>query len=158
VGKKMMKLVGWQNHKLKTTCLYGTTLKKARQIGNKLVSFLKIHPGLGLSANQVGIMERVCVVKLEGYPYWVMIDPHIVQESKKMQLSKDEGCMSIPGKRFDLKRSAEIEIRWLSRDGRENQDVFTGLDAIIVKHEIDHLNGILLSDYKKNGKLKEKQE
>jgi len=161
MGKKSLKLIGQQNRKLRTVCHYETTLKKARQIGIKLIKFLEENPGLGLSANQVGIMERICVAdlyRLNTPGFVIMINPRVIHESKKMQLSRDEGCMSIPGKRFDIKRAQEIEINWLNENGQERQTVFSGLNAIVVKHEIDHLNGILLSDYKKNGKLKEEGE
>ena len=59
------------------------------------------------------------------------------------------GCLSIPEVYADVTRPAEVEVAWMDADGNPRQEVFTGLWATCVQHEIDHLNGKLFIDYLK---------
>ena len=76
----------------------------------------------------------------------VMFNPEIISASDEMN-TYEEGCLSIPDYFADVTRPAEVEVRWLDRDGTEQHQVFDGLWATCVQHEIDHLNGKLFIDY-----------
>ena len=61
----------------------------------------------------------------------------------------EEGCLSIPEQYGEVERPAEVTVRWIDRDGREQQEDFAGLWATCVQHEVDHLDGKLFIDYLK---------
>jgi len=141
-----LNLVGGDNEKLKTKCEY-TNAKKAVATGNKLFAFTRNVGCLGLSANQVGIMERVCIAKINN-KFKIFINPHIIKSWGK-QVSEKEGCLSFPGVRGDIVRPQNIMVMWITiNNGIEisHEEVFTGMDAIVLEHEIDHLNGIRCID------------
>lgn len=143
---KISKLTGPENKKLQQPVHY-TNIKKAVKTGNALLSYLKSGRDLGLAANQAGIMERVMVVRLNGC-LKVMIDPHILQRSGE-DLRSREGCLSHPGLRGDVMRSPSVLVDWIEVERwveiRKSAE-FTGMDAIVLQHVIDHLNGIRCTD------------
>jgi peptide deformylase len=111
-------------------------------------------PGVGLAANQVGVSKQVLVVdvssKEEKSPLIVLINPEIVYA--KGESAMEEGCLSIPGYTTVVKRSEEIKVRGLDRDGGPIEIEASGLLSRALQHEIDHLNGILFID--RIGRLK----
>ncbi|WP_127901922.1 peptide deformylase [Solirhodobacter olei] len=110
-------------------------------------------PGIGLAAPQVGVMTRLlvmdCVKDSELPPRpMVLINPTITWSSEERG-TYEEGCLSIPDQYADVERPAEVKVRWLTLDGTEAEEHFTGLWATCVQHEIDHLDGKLFIDYLK---------
>jgi peptide deformylase len=99
--------------------------------------------GVGIAAPQVGILRRVIVIDIGEGPI-ELINPVIVYESGE-QL-EEEGCLSIPGIRGQVKRPAKVIIRALDRKGKTFEMTGTELLAIAFCHETDHLNGILFTD------------
>lgn len=141
-----MKLIGKNNKKLITRCKY-TNLKRSVFTGNKLMKFAISNKCLGVSANQFGILERVCIAKVNG-KFEIFIDPKIINSEGK-QISKKEGCLSFPGIRRDIERPQKIIVSWITVNNwipKEHEKTFEGFDAIVLEHEIDHLNGIRLID------------
>lgn len=110
-------------------------------------------PGIGLAAPQIGVLERLIVldcVKEEGAsprPI-VMFNPEIIASSDYTSVY-DEGCLSIPEHYAEITRPAEVSVKWIDVDGKEQQEDFAGLWATCVQHEIDHLDGKLFIDYLK---------
>lgn len=109
-------------------------------------------PGIGLAANQVGLLNRVIVMDLadqdsgeEAAP-WFMVNPQIIWESEEMSVMQ-EGCLSIPKQYGDVERPAEVRVKYLDYNGKEAEMEASGLLSHCVQHEIDHLNGILFIDY-----------
>jgi peptide deformylase len=106
-------------------------------------------PGVGLAAIQVGIDKSLMVYDISPKDtersLQVLINPRIVS-SEGSQLSEDEGCLSVPDFRSDVKRAAAITVEGLDRDGKPVRMDAEGLLAIVLQHEIDHLNGILFID------------
>lgn len=99
--------------------------------------------GCGLAAPQVGILRRVVTIDA-GDGLLELINPEIVEtEGEKICA---EGCLSIPGRRCTVKRPARVVVRALNRKGREFTVEGTGLLAIALCHEIDHLDGVLYID------------
>ena len=106
--------------------------------------------GIGLAARQVGVNTRVVVCRFNHEtPHEVivaMINPVITHKSKEMVLS-EEGCLSLP-KQFDaIARHASLTVKYLDVKGRENVLKLEGLNARIVQHEVDHIDGHLYIDH-----------
>ncbi len=109
--------------------------------------------GVGLSAPQIAINERVFVVsgkiwKKEGKPAPAdeyFINPVIVKKSRKLVIA-EEGCLSIPNLYGMVKRHATVSIDYLDVNGNPATKKATGLLSRIFQHEIDHLDGILFTD------------
>lgn len=99
--------------------------------------------GVGLAAPQVGVLRRVVVIDI-GEGLLELINPVVMHESGE-QL-EEEGCLSIPGIRGQVKRPAKVIVRALDRKGETIEMTGSGLLAIALCHEIDHLNGILFTD------------
>ncbi|WP_294301996.1 peptide deformylase [uncultured Sphingomonas sp.] len=111
--------------------------------------------GIGLAATQVGVEKRVVVIDLqegedeEGKPVRdpkAFVNPEILSVSE--ELSKyNEGCLSIPEQYAEVERPARCRVKWLDRDGKEQEQEMDGLLATCMQHEIDHLNGVLFIDH-----------
>jgi peptide deformylase len=103
-------------------------------------------PGLGLAANQIGLEIRVCTVRPKPDQVYNMINP-VIEEKELPFFNQNEGCLSFPGVRLNTNRYNQITCSWLDYDSKENKrGVFYGMEAIIVQHEVDHINGILFWD------------
>ncbi len=100
--------------------------------------------GLGLAAPQIGVSERVLVYDA-GEGLRVLINPKIVS-MRGEQLDPPEGCLSIPGLQGRVKRAMEIKIKGFDARNRIVSKKVTDLDARVIQHEIDHLDGILFID------------
>ena len=106
-------------------------------------------PGIGLAAIQVGIDHSIIVYDVssneEKKSLQVLINPKIVNKEGKA-ISENEGCLSVPDFRADVKRSASVVVEGLDRDGNPKKIEADHLLSIVLQHEIDHLNGILFID------------
>jgi peptide deformylase len=112
-------------------------------------------PGIGLAAIQVGVPQRLLVIDLqeeedeEGKPVReprVFINPEIIEESEHL-VPYNEGCLSVPEMYAEVDRPDRIRARWLDRDGVSHEEELTGLLAVCLQHEMDHLEGILFIDH-----------
>ncbi len=106
-------------------------------------------PGIGLAAPQVGVTKRLLVmdcIKDGPAEPMVLINPQVIWASED-QTVYEEGCLSIPDQYADVKRPAEVQVRWTDLDGQAQEQQFSGLWATCVQHEIDHLDGKLFIDY-----------
>lgn len=104
--------------------------------------------GIGLAANQIGILKRLCVVDTrqgeEKGSLIILINPVIIEKEGSVEAS--EGCLSIPGYSTSIKRAEKVYLKGLSKDGKEIEIEGTGILARVLQHEIDHLDGLLLID------------
>ena len=103
-------------------------------------------PGAGLAAIQVGFDKSIIIY--DGLPgetkksLQVILNP-VILESEGEILSENEGCLSVPDFRSDLKRSSLVLVEGVDREGNPLRIEAEGYMAIVLQHEIDHLNGIL---------------
>jgi peptide deformylase len=109
-----------------------------------------VAPGIGLAAIQVGVPRRVVTMDLakkedEKEPR-VFINPEILWTSEE-KATYEEGCLSIPEFYEDVERPAQVRVKYLDLDGREQELEASGLLATCLQHEIDHLNGVLFIDH-----------
>ena len=109
-------------------------------------------PGIGLAAIQIGIPKRLVVIDVsrredgEAAEPHFLINPEIVWQSEETSVY-EEGCLSIPEYYEEVERPAQCRVRYLDRDGNEQELDCEGLLATCVQHEIDHLNGVLFIDH-----------
>jgi len=104
-------------------------------------------PGIGLAATQVDAHKRLLVADVSSdktEPY-ALINPVILQ--KDGVLVSEEGCLSVPGYYEEVERAEHIRVRFLDRNGEEQEMDAEGLLAVCIQHEIDHLDGRLFVDY-----------
>jgi len=102
-------------------------------------------PGVGLAANQIGIARRIAVFDAQdGLGPRVMINPEIVELSGEWEY--EEGCLSVPGHWWLIKRPGFARARALDLDGNEVEYAGDGLIGRVLQHEIDHLDKMLLID------------
>lgn len=100
--------------------------------------------GAGLAAPQIGIQQRFFVYDWEDDP-GVIINPVIVESRGEAAIA--EGCLSVPGLRWDIVRPAEIHVKGYDLDGRELDLELDDFGARVFQHEIDHLDGVLLVEH-----------
>ncbi len=101
------------------------------------------NEGLGLAANQIGIGKQIMTVDV-GQGLLVLINPRVGESGGEE--SAEEGCLSLPGIKVEVKRAKKIKVRGRDEEGREVEIEAEGLLARAIQHEIDHLNGILITD------------
>lgn len=110
---------------------------------NNMAKLMYQNKGLGLAAPQVGILKRVIVADV-GDGLVSLVNPKILWRQGKDVMS--EGCLSIPGINLEIKRSKEVIVEGLTKEGEKVQLGAVGLLARVLQHEIDHLDGILIVD------------
>lgn len=106
-------------------------------------TMLKMN-GVGLSGNQVGILKRIIIILHQNEPM-ILINPEIVNYSEETILS-DEGCLSIPETFVPKKRYKTVTVKYRDTKGKPHLEKYHDLSARIIQHEIDHLDGILMTD------------
>jgi len=99
--------------------------------------------GIGLAAPQVGMLKRVIIADV-GEGLVSLVNPKILWRQGKDTMA--EGCLSIPGINLEIKRSQEVIVEGLNKEGEKVQLGAVGLLARVLQHEIDHLDGILIVD------------
>ncbi|MCA1683302.1 MAG: peptide deformylase [Actinobacteria bacterium] len=100
--------------------------------------------GIGLAAPQVGISHRVLVYRVEPEsPVTALVNPKIEWSSRDEEIS-EEGCLSLPFVHVDVERPIAVLVRACDEHGAERIVEATGLEARVIQHEIDHLDGILI--------------
>lgn len=115
-----------------------------QEIASDLFDTLTISKkGIGLAAPQIGHGFRVIAIK--PYPHKqivIMVNPEITDLHQETMLS-NEGCLSVPNVYEQVVRSKKITVKYIDIHSNEVESEFTGIDAVCIQHEIDHLNGIL---------------
>ena len=113
------------------------------QIGSSMLAVLKDTNGVGLSANQLGLTFKMCVIQLIPNDPKILLNPRIVKMSDTM-IDSREGCLSLPGGDAKIIRHSKITVDYEDVKGETQSIEATGLMSCCLQHEIDHLNGILI--------------
>lgn len=103
------------------------------------------NKGLAVAANQLGLNTSAFFMRVKEKNTFV-INPHIADTSIDYALM-DEGCLSIPGVLWHVRRPAEVLLQGYDVNGNFFEREFSGLEARVVLHEMDHLNGSVIPDY-----------
>lgn len=132
--------------------------KPLHKIADDMLETMYDAPGVGLAANQVGILDRILVLDTEydvedspeGEPILknrkpiIVINPEIIDREGSILFS--EGCLSVPEYTAEVKRAEKIKLRFQDIDGLTRTLSADGLLAVAIQHEIDHLDGKLFID------------
>lgn len=106
--------------------------------------------GIGLAAPQIGTALRIVVCDVarrdEKPAPMTLINPEVVWASEQLEL-REEGCLSVPEHYAEVERPSEVKIRYLDREGKEQEVHATGLLSVCLQHEIEHLDGTLFIDH-----------
>ncbi len=121
-----------------------------RQTLSDMLETMYAGNGVGLAANQVGLLKRLVVIDCAGNdeePQPIkMVNPEIIAHSEN-KILHNEGCLSLPKEYADVERWETVTVRFWDKNGIERTLETDGLLAIAMQHEIDHLDGILFIDY-----------
>lgn len=127
------------------------------EFAEDLLNLMREYEGVGLAAPQIGKNRRIIAtsqwkkmpdsntIEQDFISDLVLINPEIVWHSEKMQNSL-EACLSLPDIQGRVKRYASIEVSYQTPKGKKEKKKFSGYNAAIIQHEIDHLDGILFID------------
>ena len=123
---------------------------KVQQMIDDMAATMYTAPGVGLAAIQVGWDKSLLIFDIsardENHSLHVLINPQIVTQEGEI-VSENEGCLSVPDFRADVKRAANITVEGHDREGNPIRMDAEGLLAIVLQHEIDHLNGTLFIEH-----------
>lgn len=108
-------------------------------LAERLKLTMKLYGGIGLSANQCGVFERVFVIG-SGDFQMVCINPKIIQKSEQ-EVKDNEGCLSYPGLFVKIPRSQSILVEYTDVTGKKHEVELSGITARCFQHELEHLNG-----------------
>lgn len=111
-----------------------------------MIRTMKANGGCGLAAPQIGIAKALVIATIQDKYHIAFINPRITWRSEEVE-KMEEGCLSCT-ERVVVERAKEIEVSYTSFQGILKLEKFKGIDARILQHEIDHLNGKLIVDYK----------
>lgn len=121
---------------------------RIRRLVDDMLETMYAAEGVGLAATQVDVHERVVVMdtsETRDRPL-VLINPEILARSEEMSFN-DEGCLSVPAVYDRVRRHAQVLVRALGRDGQAFEREASGLMAVCIQHELDHLLGKVFVEY-----------
>lgn len=116
-----------------------------QELIDDMVMTLDRASGVGLAAPQVGVSLRIVVIRMPKCEALVLVNPEIVKRSGEREI--EEGCLSFPGYRGTVKRSAAVTVKARDREGKEIRIKGDELLGQAIEHELDHLNGVLFIDH-----------
>ena len=129
-----------------------TNIKKEElSIAEEMMNIMINAPGVGLAANQIGILKKIVTINIEDKENninkkYILFNPRILSFSKETVVM-EEGCLSIPQQYADIERPKEITLEYISEKKELIKKKVDGIEARVLQHEIDHLSGKLFVDY-----------
>lgn len=116
-----------------------------RQFIDAMFETMDANKGVGLAANQVGVLRRIAVIDADGHRI-ALVNPRIAVTGGTKE-SEEEGCLSLPDVFAEVTRPTQVTLAALDRDGQPYTLEADGLLARAIQHEIDHLDGVLFIDH-----------
>ena len=102
--------------------------------------------GVGLAATQLGVLHRLLVYRVQQQaPVSALINPEVEWRGGEEEIA-EEGCLSLPAVLVEVERPVHVRVRGLNENGEEVVVEASGLEARVIQHEIDHLDGVLILD------------
>ncbi|WP_127079118.1 peptide deformylase [Rhodomicrobium lacus] len=122
-----------------------------RALAHDMLETMYAAPGIGLAAVQVGVLRRLIVMDAQkgdekGKNPLILINPEILAHGDALRVH-EEGCLSIPQMYAEVERPALVRVSYIDADGKQQERDFADLEATLVQHEIDHLEGRLFIDH-----------
>jgi peptide deformylase len=130
----------------------GKLTKKTLKLLKDMEESMIATNGVGIAAPQVGVNTRMAHITINKSQVFPIINPEIIEMSEELD-EDTEGCLSLPGHWGPVKRAKEVTLKFTDLSGKERVMKFSGFEARIVQHEVDHLNGNLFIDHVPDGKL-----
>jgi len=124
----------------------------AKELEVDMVQLMIESNGIGLAANQVGLLRRVFVMQLQDGREMGFFNPTILV-GDNADIQTDEGCLSFPNLWLKIKRSDKITAMYLDNTGKQCIIELEGIDSRCFQHELDHLDGITFTEYVSDLKL-----
>ncbi|UWR22886.1 peptide deformylase [Sulfitobacter sp. S190] len=147
----VLPLVLWPDPRLAETCAPVTEITTAIEtLAADMLDTMYAAPGRGLAGPQVGAMLRIFVMDAgwkEGAPDPLVCINPMLQEIGEERVTREEGCLSIPGVTAQISRPSQVQMVWTGLNGGRYVQSFSGFAAACVQHEIDHLDGIVTFDH-----------
>ncbi len=138
---------------MQTQIVDDVTSVETQSLIDQMFVTMKVEHGVGLAATQIGLSLRLAVIDADGQKF-TLINPVIIKKSDE-RITFPEGCLSIPGKEFEIIRHEKIVVRYLDRTGKTCKIKLKGFLAVVFQHEIDHLDGIVIAHrYKEQADLR----
>lgn len=133
-----------------------TDFSNVSSIVKEMFAIMKTHEGIGLAANQAGVLKRVFVMQLpDAESPQAFLNPKVIKSSTD-KYKYEEGCLSLPGVSGFISRPKTITLTWQDIEGQQHEQEFSDLASTCIQHEIDHLDGILFPDRVANPLSREK--
>jgi peptide deformylase len=118
-----------------------------RKLAEDMLATMRAARGVGLAANQVGVLKRMFTWELpDEERHGALVNPEVVETSEELQ-EGEEGCLSFPGLFYPTDRPLRARLRGVDVHGEPVEETGEGMFARILLHELDHLNGILFIDH-----------
>jgi len=119
---------------------------KIRETLDDMIETMKKYEGIGLAGPQIGILKKLVVIYVQDItPEPIKLVNPVIIKRKGTQIA-EEGCLSIPNKFAKVKRPAEVTVEALNENGESITINAKGIMAIVLCHEIDHLEGVVFTD------------
>lgn len=115
-----------------------------RKLAKRMIRIMHDAPGVGLAAPQIGALQRLLVYDVDDDPK-VLVNPRLDEFSAEIE-ENDEGCLSVPGVTMPVSRPVSLRVRAVDAEGEPLEFHAEGLEARVIQHEYDHLEGILIVD------------
>ena len=115
-----------------------------RKLAKRMIRIMHDAPGVGLAAPQIGVLQRLLVYDVDDDPQ-ALVNPVLDEFSDEIEES-DEGCLSVPGVTMPVQRPVSLRVRGFDASGEPVDFRAEGLQARVIQHEYDHLEGVLIVD------------
>lgn len=145
----MRRCVPWPDKRLRTAAAAVEAITdEVRQVWQDLIDTMEAMPGVGMGANQIGVMLRLVVVDASQERGQVvrMANPQILHASVQLR-AHEEASPNLPGVSARIERPRAVTVRYMDENGETAEKDFVGLWATSVQHQIDHINGRMYFDH-----------
>ncbi len=124
---------------------------KEKEISKKMMQIMLKAPGVGLAANQIGILKQIVTIffvdqETKKETQYTLFNPNIISYSQE-KIVMEEGCLSLPEQFAEIERPKSIVVEYLDENNKQIKKEVSGVESRILQHEIDHLSGKLFVDY-----------
>ncbi|TMM52967.1 peptide deformylase [Sulfitobacter sabulilitoris] len=146
----VLPILKWPDPRLRETCAPVEAITpEIDRLAADMLETMYDAPGRGLAGPQVGAMVRIFVIDAgwkSGVPApQVFVNPEIIALSEVRQTG-EESCLSIPRETMLVSRARDVTLRWAGPGNTRSEAIFSGVEAVLVQHEMDHLDGIVVYD------------
>lgn len=141
---QLMKILKDDHELLRVKCVEVPIGADRKELVSNMLATMKNANGIGLAAPQVGVVERIIVTRINGTER-VLINPQLQQIATHKEWQFEE-CLSLPGKRLSVRRPARCVVTAYDAGWMPVSVSATGLLCRVILHELDHLNGVLMTD------------